>query len=81
MQTFSSIWSVSGNILGSLFFFESSICSRRLAFNIDDNEYMELDIEQRLSKFTVSGSSFPKPFPGLKQLDSTANGRQGSMSL
>ena len=81
MQTFSSIWLVGGNILGSLFFLESSIYSHQLAFNISDNEYMELDVEQRLSKFTVSGSSFPKPFDALKQLDSTANGWQGSMSL
>ena len=81
MQTVPSIWSVSGNILGSLFFLENSIYSRWLAFHIGNDKYMELDVEQQLSKFTVSHSSFPKPFDGLKQLDSTANGWQGSMSL
>lgn len=81
MQTVPSIWSVSGNILGSLFFLENSIYSRRLAFHIGNDKYMELDVEQQLCKFTVSRSSFPKPFDGPKQLDSTANGWQGSMSL
>lgn len=64
-----------------IFDFNHSIYRRQLALNIGEGKHLELDVQQHLSKFTVSESFFQKPFEGLKWLFSTANGSLRRMGL